>query len=162
MNSVFSKNQELKKNKTKNIKHIINLEIPSQGAAITPPLGPVLSQYGFNSMEFCKEFNEETKLIEKDTIIPINLFLAYDKTYYFELKTPGIAYFIKKYVESKELAKGNIILDKNDFLKFIYKTVILKLELYSLNSSSKISKLYLKNYINSIIGVARSFGIKIK
>src|ERR1700761_5506935 len=104
MNTFLPTNQCEKKKKisgfSNNKLKLIKIEIPAGSAVITPPLGPLLGQYGINGIEFCKEFNEETKNIEKDTLIAINLYLAYDRTYFFELKTPGVAYLIKKYLES--------------------------------------------------------------
>jgi len=63
---------------------ILKINIPANSASITPPLGPLLGQYGISINEFCKEFNEESKFIIKDTIVPIRLYLGYNKSYYFE------------------------------------------------------------------------------
>jgi large subunit ribosomal protein L11 len=139
----------------------IKVEIPAGNAAITPPLGPLLGQYGMNTMEFCKEFNEETKLIEKDTILPIIIYLTQDKQYYFELNTPGVAYLFRKNLESLELEKNNYFFSKIEFLKICYNILLLKKLLYNNTNNITLSSNYFKNYINSIIGTAKSFGIKI-
>jgi len=151
---------KISKNKIE-IPKLIKIEIPAMSATITPPLGPLLGQYGLNTMEFCKEFNEETKFIEKDTIVPVFLFLFKDKTYYFSLGTPGVAYFIRKVIESNEITKsptGYYFIKKNVFLKFVYNIALAKLLLLN---NKPVPTLFLKNYIYSIIGTARSFGIKI-
>lgn len=129
----------------------IKIEIPAGAASITPPLGPLLGQYGINIIEFCKEFNEETLSIEKDTLINIIIFLAPNKSYYFYLKTPSVSYLIKKNLES-------LTLTKKQFLKIVYNIALLKLLTYESKDIS-ISKNLLKNYINSIIGTFKSFNI---
>ena len=65
MHSFLSESQNKKKQKILNIVKIVKVEIPASGAAITPPLGTALGQYGMNTMEFCKEFNEESKIFER-------------------------------------------------------------------------------------------------
>ena len=39
-------------------------QIPAMGASVTPPLGPLLGQFGLNIMEFCKDFNQKSNLFE--------------------------------------------------------------------------------------------------
>jgi len=175
MITILSDTQKRKKAKIlNNINKLIKVEIPATGAAITPPLGPVLGQYGMNTMEFCKEFNEESKIFEKDTIIPTVIYLAVDKSFYFELKTPGVAYFIKKYLESCEIQRSKdnnnnntnnfYLVEKNKFLKFLYDVSLLKLNLNihtNNDENHKISTTFIQNYIRSMLGTSRSFGIKI-
>ena len=40
----------------------LKLQIPAGKANPSPPVGPALGQRGVNIMEFCKAFNERTKL----------------------------------------------------------------------------------------------------
>lgn len=139
---------------------ILKVEIPANSASITPPLGPLLGQYGININEFCKEFNDETLIFEKDTIIPVIIYLSYNKSYYFVFKTLTIAYLIKKIIDSEE--KENLIYLKEDFLKMAYDICFFKLYIFNKKSNLKISEKYFKKYLNSIIGTMRSFGLVIK
>ena len=37
--------------------------VPAQNATISPPIGPILGQFGINIMDFCKQFNDRSKYI---------------------------------------------------------------------------------------------------
>ena len=39
----------------------IKLYVPGAHANPAPPVGPALGQHGVNIMQFCKQFNEQTK-----------------------------------------------------------------------------------------------------
>ncbi len=49
----------------KEISGYIKLQINGGQANPAPPVGPALGQRGINIMEFCKAFNEKTKLYNK-------------------------------------------------------------------------------------------------
>jgi ribosomal protein L11 len=51
----------------------IKLKIGAGKATLTPPIGPILGQYGIAGKKFCDEFNEETKNIIKDTIMGVKM-----------------------------------------------------------------------------------------
>eukprot|EP01133_Synstelium_polycarpum_P000006 gene6-9_t len=57
-------------------------------AAMAPPLGPVLGQYGINIMEFCNEFNTETTNFEKGITLKVTLYINIAKAFYFEIEMP--------------------------------------------------------------------------
>ena len=49
----------------KEIAGYVKLQIKGGQANPAPPVGPALGQRGINIMEFCKAFNEKTKLYGK-------------------------------------------------------------------------------------------------
>jgi ribosomal protein L11 len=51
----------------------IKLKIEAAKAAMIPPVGPILGQYGIPGQKFCQDFNEETKNIEKDTLLLLSV-----------------------------------------------------------------------------------------
>jgi ribosomal protein L11 len=51
----------------------IKLKIEAGKAAMTPPVGPILGQYGIPGQKFCQDFNDDTKLIEKDTLLVLSV-----------------------------------------------------------------------------------------
>lgn len=136
----------------------IKIEIGASQASAIPPLGPLLGQYGINIAEFCKEFNEESSIFEKETIVPIVIYIGLNKQYYFEFKVLSVAYLIRKYIESYEL--NSFMIDKHDFLKICYNIAFYR-SLIFYDKSEKISDLYLKNSILCVIGTFRSFSYKI-
>ena len=50
----------------KEITGYVKLQIKGGQANPAPPVGPALGQRGINIMEFCKAFNEKTKIIRKN------------------------------------------------------------------------------------------------
>ena len=47
----------------KEISGYVKLQIKGGQANPAPPVGPALGQRGINIMEFCKAFNEKTKIL---------------------------------------------------------------------------------------------------
>nr|WP_320415090.1 hypothetical protein [Candidatus Nardonella dryophthoridicola] len=80
----------------KKIEFKIKIQIPSQSANPSPPIGPILGQKGINIVKFCKEFNDKTINIEKGLIIPTIINIYKDKTYFFILKNPPVSILLKK------------------------------------------------------------------
>ena len=56
---------DIKMAKAKKIKTYIKLQIAAGAANPAPPVGPALGQHGVNIMDFCKQFNDKTKTLEK-------------------------------------------------------------------------------------------------
>jgi large subunit ribosomal protein L11 len=156
MNSYLSEKQLKKKEIVLNslpVKYF-KILIAAGSASSNPPLGPLLGQYGISIVDFCKEFNEESYFIEKDTIIPIKVYFGNNKNFYIEFQTLSVSYLLKKIIESEE--KNNLIYNKNDILKIAYNIAFFKLFIFSNNIN--ISDKFFKNYIYCIIGTMRSFG----
>ena len=51
----------------------IKLQIPAGSANPAPPVGPALGQKGLNIQDFCKQFNDKTKDLEKHGWIVIRV-----------------------------------------------------------------------------------------
>ncbi|BBA84823.1 50S ribosomal protein L11 [endosymbiont of Pachyrhynchus infernalis] len=132
----------------------IKFQIPSQEASPNPSIGSVLGQRGINIIEFCKDFNDKTKNIEKGLLISVIVNIYSDKTFLLSIKSPVTSFLLKKELNinlgSKNPGKdfiGSISMDKiNNIsnLKFKY------MNGYDIDSINK-----------SIIGTAKSMGIKI-
>jgi len=76
-------------------KTIIKLQIDAGKANPAPPIGPALGQHGVNIMEFCKAYNEATK-DKMGQVIPVEIYVAEDRSFTFKLKTPPVSELIKK------------------------------------------------------------------
>jgi large subunit ribosomal protein L11 len=74
----------------------VKLQIPAGKANPSPPIGPALAQKGLNIMEFCKNFNENTKSMEQGMPIPVVITAYSDKSFTYVMKTPPVSYFVKK------------------------------------------------------------------
>jgi large subunit ribosomal protein L11 len=78
----------------------VRILIPTQGAAITPPLGPTLGQFGLNIKDFCDKFNERTKSFDADFVVTVWLTLYNNKTLSFMIKTPPVSFLVNEDDES--------------------------------------------------------------
>ena len=80
----------------KKIKATIKLQCQAGQANPAPPVGPALGQYGLNIMDFCQRFNEMTKEMGSDTIVPVEITVYEDRTFDFKIKTPPASFLLKK------------------------------------------------------------------
>src|SRR3990167_2690320 len=73
----------------------IKLHVPGAQANPAPPVGPALGQHGVNIMQFCKQFNEQTKGRD-GLILPAVISVYEDKTFTFIIKSPPSSVLLKR------------------------------------------------------------------
>ncbi|MDP8260191.1 MAG: 50S ribosomal protein L11 [Candidatus Gygaella obscura] len=137
----------------KKIKAQIKLHVPSGAANPAPPVGPALGQHGVNIMQFCKQFNDQTK--DKDGIIvPVVISVYEDRSFSFIIKTPPSSVLIKR---ACNLAKASGLAGKEIIASITAKQVeeIAKKKIVDLNTEN------LEEAKKIIEGTARSMGITI-
>jgi large subunit ribosomal protein L11 len=83
---------------------LVKLQIPAGQATPAPPVGPALGQHGVNIMEFCKQFNNQTKSQPPGLVIPVVLTVYHDKSFTFITKSPPASILLK---QAAGLAKGS-------------------------------------------------------
>ena len=88
----------------KKITGYIKLQIPAGKANPSPPVGPALGQRGLNIMQFVKEFNAATQVMEPGTPTPVVITAYSDRSFSFVTKTPPNTYFLLK---AAKLDKGS-------------------------------------------------------
>ncbi|MCD5411813.1 50S ribosomal protein L11 [Thermodesulfovibrionales bacterium] len=130
----------------------VKLLIPSGKANPAPPVGPALGPHGINIMEFCKQFNAQTKNMA-DTLFPVVLNVYNDRSFTFALKTPPASELIKK---ALGIVKGSSVpnKDKVGVLTNAQIEEIAKTKLPDLNTDS------IESAINIITGTAKSMGVE--
>jgi len=129
----------------------IKLHVPAAQANPAPPVGPALGQHGVNIMQFCKQFNDQTK--GKDgLILPVVISVYEDRTFTFIIKSPPSSVLLKR---AANLAKASGTSGKEIIGKVTRKQVeeIAKQKLQDLNTSD------LATAMKSIEGTAKSMGI---
>ncbi len=138
----------------KPIKTIIKLQCPAGKANPAPPVGPALGQHGVNIMEFCQQFNEQTR-DKGDTVIPVEITVYEDRTFSFITKEPPAAVLILK---TAGIAKGSANPKKDKVYKLTQKQLkqIAEQKMSDLNASS------IESAMNLIAGTARSMGVEIE
>jgi len=131
----------------------IKLHVPAGQANPAPPVGPALGQHGVNIMQFCKQFNEQTKGRE-GLILPAVISVYEDRTFTFIIKSPPSSILIKR---AANLAKASGIAGKEVIGTITHKQVeeIAKQKAKDLNTSD------LKEAVKTIAGTARSMGINV-
>ena len=136
------------------IKAQIKLHVPAAQANPAPPVGPALGQHGVNIMQFCKQFNDQTKGRD-GLILPVVISVFEDKTFTFIIKSPPSSILLKR---AANLAKASGISGKETIGKVTKKQIeeIAKLKLPDLNTDN------LEQAMKIISGTARSMGIAVE
>lgn len=138
----------------KKMKAQIKLQIPAGSANPAPPVGPALGQQGVNIMEFCKQFNDKTKKMEKGMTIPVVITVYEDRSFTFITKMPPVAALVKK---AAGVAKASGVPNRNKVGKITAAQVeeIAKQKMPDLNANDmEAAKLMVE-------GTARSMGIDV-
>ncbi len=141
----------------KEIETKIKIQIKAHEANPSPPIGPALGAKGINIMKFCNEFNNETKKIEgleKGTIVPVVITIFKDKSFEFTIKSPPASILLKKI---SKIDKGSGSANKNIIANLSMEKIK---EIATLKNNDMITN-SLESAIKSIIGTAKSMGIKI-
>jgi large subunit ribosomal protein L11 len=138
----------------KKVTGFLKLQVPAGAANPSPPIGPALGQRGLNIMEFCKAFNAQTQKLEKGSPIPVVITIYQDRSFTFEMKTPPVAYFLKKAanIESGAKAPGR---DKVGKVTKAQVKEIAEQKMKDLNCST------IDAAMRMIEGSARSMGIEV-
>ncbi|MFA4993092.1 MAG: 50S ribosomal protein L11 [Candidatus Omnitrophota bacterium] len=138
----------------KAIKAQIKLHVPAAQANPAPPVGPALGQHGVNIMQFCKQFNDQTKGRD-GLILPVVISVFEDRTFTFIIKSPPSSILLKR---AANLAKASGISGKETIGKVTKKQIeeIAKLKLSDLNTAN------MEQAIKIIEGTARSMGIAVE
>ncbi|MFH0826905.1 MAG: 50S ribosomal protein L11 [Candidatus Omnitrophota bacterium] len=138
----------------KKVKAQIKLHVPAGIANPAPPVGPALGQHGVNIMQFCKQFNDQTKSRE-GLILPVVISVYEDRTFSFIIKSPPSSILLKR---SANLAKASGTSGKEIIGKVTKKQVeeIAKQKMQDLNTAD------LAMAVKIIEGTARSMGIVVE
>jgi len=138
----------------KNIKAQIKLYVTAGQANPAPPVGPALGQHGVNIMQFCKQFNDQTKGRD-GLILPVVISVYEDRTFTFIIKSSPSSVLLKR---AANLAKASGITGKEIIGKVTMKQVeeIAKLKMQDLNTADMAAA------IKVIKGTAKSMGIAIE
>ncbi len=132
----------------------IKLQIPAGKATPAPPVGTVLGPAGINLGEFCTKYNDATKDKMGD-ILPVVISIFDDRTFTFIVKTPPVAFLIKKMLKLKSgSAKGS-------------KEIVGKLSQAQLREIAEIKLVDLNCYtveeaMKIVAGTAKNMGIEIE
>ena len=130
----------------------VKLLVEAGKATPSPPVGPALGQRGVNIMEFCKAFNAQTQKAEG--VLPVVVTVYSDKSFSFEVKSPPVAYLLKK---AAKIEKGSGEAPKKKAGKLTRSQVeeIARIKMPDLNTDD------LEAAVKIVSGTARSMGIEV-
>ena len=132
----------------------IKLHVPAGSANPAPPVGPALGQHGVNIMQFCKQFNDQTK--NRDgLILPVVISVYEDRSFTFIIKSPPSSVLLKR---AANLAKASGTAGKETIAKVTRKQCeeIAKQKMVDINTAD------MEKAIKIIEGTARSMGIQVE
>ena len=140
--------------KPKDVVAMIKLQLPAGKATPAPPVGPALGQAGVNIPEFCRQFNEKTG-DQPGMVFPVVIYVAKNKSFTFEIKTPPASVLIKK---EAGLAKGSAPPNKAKVGKINTEQLrtIAQLKIQDMNCNT------LESAMSMIAGTARSMGVVVE
>ncbi|MCR4397283.1 MAG: 50S ribosomal protein L11 [Candidatus Saccharicenans sp.] len=132
----------------------VKLQIVAGQASPAPPVGPALAPHGVNLMDFVRQFNDRTKNLEEETIVPVVVTVYKDRSFNFVIKTPPASFLLKK---AAGIAKGSSAPNKDKVGKVTRKQIeeIARIKLPDLNTDD------LEAAIRSIEGTAKNMGLEI-
>jgi len=132
----------------------IKLHVPAAQANPAPPVGPALGQHGVNIMQFCKQFNDQTKGRD-GLILPVVISVYEDRTFSFIIKSPPSSVLLKR---AANLAKASGTSGKEVIGKVTRAQLaeIAKQKMPDMNTSD------MEQALNCLAGTARSMGIAVE
>ena len=139
----------------KELETVVKLQVPAGSANPAPPVGPALGQHGLNIQDFCKQFNDKTKVIEKGLALPVVINVYKDRSFDFVVKSTPAAVLLKK---AAGIEKGSATPQSNKVGKVSRKQIeeIVKQKEGDLNAAE------MDQAVKIISGTARSMGIEVE
>jgi len=133
----------------------VKLQVPAGSANPAPPVGPALGQHGLNIQDFCKQFNDKTKNVEKGLALPVVINVYKDRSFDFIVKSTPAAILLKK---AAGIEKGSPTPQSDKVGKVNRKQLedIVKQKEGDLNSAE------MDQAVKIIAGTARSMGIEVE
>jgi len=131
----------------------IKLQVKAGQANPAPPVGPALGSKGVNIMQFCTQFNEQTK-DRMGTVLPVIITVYADRSFTFEVKSPPAPVLLLKAIK-KDKGSPNSIEKKIGTVTRAQLEEIAKMKVEDLNSNT------MDAACSMVAGTARSMGIEV-
>jgi large subunit ribosomal protein L11 len=137
----------------KKIMAVVKIQLEAGSATPAPPVGTALGPHGIQTVDFCKQYNDQTESMRGQTV-PVEISIYEDRTFSFILKTPPTPFLIR---QAAGIAKGSQTAGRETVASVTMDQVeeIAKVKLPDLNTDDiEMAKL-------QVAGTARSMGINV-
>ncbi|MFH1837081.1 MAG: 50S ribosomal protein L11 [Candidatus Omnitrophota bacterium] len=138
----------------KKVKVLIKLHCTGGQANPAPPVGPALGQHGIPIMDFCKQFNDQTK-DRQGLTLPVVISLYEDRTFSFIIKSPPASVLLKK-------AAGIAKASSNPKTEKVGKVTMEQVREIAKEKMQDLNALDMDGAVKIIKGSARSMGIEVE
>jgi large subunit ribosomal protein L11 len=136
----------------KQVKAVVKMLIQAGKANPAPPVGSTLGPYGLQLMDFCQQFNDQTKTLTG--AVPVVVTVYEDRSFSFIIKTAPVSELVKQTLKISSGAahqlKDTAGTLTQDQLREIAEKKMTDLNCYDLESAMEMVK-----------GTCRSMGVKI-
>jgi large subunit ribosomal protein L11 len=141
------------------VRHV-KLRVPAGAARPGPAIGQALGPLGINMADFCKQFNDKTESMgyEKETPLTVQLSAKSDRTFDFDVRSPPTSYLVKK---AAGIDRGPDSPNADAPVGFITPEAVYEIARVK-NADQHRWHLPLDGVARSVIGTARSMGIRVK
>lgn len=141
------------------VRHV-KLRVPAGAARPGPAIGQALGPLGINMADFCKQFNDKTETMgyEKETPLTVQLSALSDRSFTFDVRSPPTSYLVKK---AAGVDKGPNSPNADTPVGFITPEAVYEIAKVK-NADQHRWHLPLDGVARSVIGTARSMGIRVK
>ena len=79
----------------KKVLAVVKIQLEAGSATPAPPVGTALGPHGVQTMEFCKQYNQQTENM-RGQVIPVEITIYEDRTFSFILKTSPAAILLRQ------------------------------------------------------------------
>ncbi len=138
----------------KRVRTVLTLQIAAGQANPAPPVGTALGPHGINIMDFCKNYNEQTRT-QSGQIIPAQITIYEDRSFSFVLKTPPASDLLRKAAGVTKGAAHQLQEVAGSVTKAQVREIAL-VKLPDLNTND------VDEAMKTVEGTARSMGIEVK
>jgi large subunit ribosomal protein L11 len=138
----------------KKIKVVVKIQCEAGKANPAPPVGTALGPHGIAIMDFCNQYNEQTKSL-MGQVIPAVVTIYEDRSFDFVLKQPPASELIKKAIS---LGKGSGVPNKQK----VGKITKAQLRTIAEQKMPDLNALDVEAAMKILAGTARQMGVEVE